>query len=231
MKRLIFVSTGRCGTARIAQLLREKLSDKYSVVHQMRYSRLANIVGNVMLYVGESNSIKRLLYEFIVSRYDRRTHSVSTDPLTSMIIPKEYIFSPEVCIVHIIRDDTSFARSFFSFSRSRLISFIAHNFVPFWQPDIWPLENILNRNIGKKYQGVWRLKNTFFSEKYSVNPNYYQVKMENIFATPVLQDIVNGFFEESISVSAGDLSIRANESKDLSQSLEGWGQKYRRERP
>lgn len=218
MKKLIFVSTGRCGTARIAQLLREKLSDDYSVVHQMRYSRLANIIGNVMLYVGESNSIKRLLYEFIVSGYEGRNHFISTDPLTAMIIPDEYISSPEVCIVHIIRDDTSFARSFFSFSRSRLKSFIAHNFIPFWQPGVWPLENILNRNIGKKYQAVSKLKNAFFSKKYSVNPKYYQVRMGDIFTAPVLQDIVNGFFGEDISMSTGDLSIRANESRNSSTS-------------
>lgn len=218
MKKLIFVSTGRCGTARIAQLLREKLSDDYSVVHQMRYSRLANIIGNVMLYVGESNSIKRLLYEFIVSGYEGRNHFISTDPLTAMIIPDEYISSPEVCIVHIIRDDTSFARSFFSFSRSRLKSFIAHNFIPFWQPGVWPLENILNRNIGKKYQAVSKLKNDFFSKKYSVNPNYYQVRMGDIFTAPVLQDIVNGFFGEDISMSTGELSIKANESRNSSAS-------------
>ena len=221
MKKLIFVSAGRCGTARIAQLLREKLSDKYSVVHQTRYSRLANVIGNVMLYAGESNSIKRLLYEFIVSRYDGRTHFISTDPLTAMIVPDEYITSPEVCIVHIIRDDTSFARSFISFSRSRLKSLIAHNLVPFWQPGIWPLENILNRNIGKKYEEVSRLKNTFFFEKYSANPNYYQVKMGDIFTKPALQNIVNEFFGESISISSGDLSIRANESKNSPQQLIG----------
>lgn|GEM_PF-1812877 len=213
MKKLIFVSTGRCGTTRIAQILRAKLPGDYSVVHQMRYSRVANIIGNVMLYLGESNRIKRFLYEFIISAYNGKTHFVSTDPLTAMIIPDEYVFSPEVCIVHIMRDETSFAESFFSFSRSRWESFIAHNFVPFWQPGIWPLENILNRNIGKKYREVSRVKNTFFCEKYSANPHYRQVNMGDIFETPALEDIVNGFFDEGISISRGDLSIRANEPR------------------
>ncbi len=212
MKRLIFVSTGRCGTARIAQLLREKLSDKYSVVHQMRYSRLANIIGNVMLHVGESNSIKRLLYEFIVSRYDGRTHFVSTDPLTAMIIPDNYIFSPEVCIVHIIRDDTSFARSFFSFSRSRLISFIAHNFVPFWQPGIWPFENLLNKNVCKKYEKVSKIKNKYLYDNYSKNKNYLKINMSELFSSNALQNIINHFFNENIKITKGDLEIKANES-------------------
>jgi hypothetical protein len=221
MKKLIFVSTGRCGTRRIAQILREKLSDSYSVVHQMRYSRLANIIGNMMLYMGESNTIKRSLYKFIVSRYNRRTHFVSTDPLTAMIIPEEYVSSPEICIVHINRDDTSFARSFLSFSRSRLKSFIAHNLCPFWQPGVWPLENIFNRNIDKKYRQISKLKNTFFFTRYSLNPNYCQVNMTDIFTTPVLQGIVNDFFAESISISPSDLSIRANESRNSPQILEG----------
>ena len=45
MKQLLFVSCGRCGTVRLAQILREKLpEEKYTVVHQMKYSRVANVL-------------------------------------------------------------------------------------------------------------------------------------------------------------------------------------------
>ena len=52
MKHLLFVSCGRCGTVRLAQILRKKLPvEKYAVVHQMKYSRLANVIGNILYYV------------------------------------------------------------------------------------------------------------------------------------------------------------------------------------
>jgi flavodoxin len=51
-KILIFVSTGRCGTKRIAEILKEKLpEDKFAVQHQMNISRIANILGNLMYYL------------------------------------------------------------------------------------------------------------------------------------------------------------------------------------
>lgn len=213
MKKLIFLSTGRCGTKRIAQILAEKLpGDRFAVVHQMRFSRLANVVGNIMYYWGESESIKKMLYTFIISQYERGKNFISTDPLTAMIVPGRYAHLPEVCLVQIVRDDGAFAESMFSLSRSRVKSLIAHNFVPFWQPCIWPFENLLNKNIRRKYEKICALKNEFFTAEYSHSPNYRRVNMNDVFSTSILQQLINEWFNEKIEIWPADLERKANES-------------------
>ena len=217
MKKLLFVSTGRCGTTRIAEILKDKLPcDHFTVVHQMRLSRLGNVIGNLMYYCGGSELIKQSLYSFIISKYARRKHFVSTDPLTAMIIPTRYAASPDVCIVHILRDDDSFAASMLSFSRCRLQSMIAHNLIPLWQPGLWPFENLLNKNIRGKYKKISDLKNNLILNTYSHSENYIRAKMTDLFATNMLQEIVNRWFDEKIEITTTDLKRKANESRSSS---------------
>jgi len=210
MKKLIFVSTGRCGTKRIAQILRKYLPEEFAVSHQMSFSRLANFVGNLFFYLGSSEKIKHLLYNYIVSKYCRARHFISSDPLTSMIIPKDYIDSADVCIVHIERNPESFADSFFNLSRQRFNSFFAHNLIPFWQISLWPLENCLNPKIKEKYRKIAELKNKYFTEAYSSNPNYKKVAMENIFSSGFLNDLIQDFFQHAAGIPAQELEIKVN---------------------
>ena len=217
MKKLLFVSTGRCGTKRIAEILKEKLpSDHFAVAHQMKFSRLGNVVGNLMYYCGEWEQIKQVLYAFIISKYARRKNFVSTDPLTAMIIPDRYASSPDVCIVHVLRENDSFAASMLSFSRSRFKSVLAHNFIPLWQPGLWPFENLLNRNIHGKYRKVSDLKNDFILNTYSHNENYIRAKMTDLFTTNMLQEIVNRWFDVKIEITTTDLKRKSNESRSSS---------------
>ena len=210
---MIFLSTGRCGTTRIAQILREKLPrDTFAVVHQMRFSRIANVVGNVMYYFGQSNRIKRVLYSRITSGYERSRHFVSTDPLTAMIVPDEYKSSASVLFVHIVRDDTAFARSMLRFSRSRFKSFIAHTIIPLWQPGIWPFENLLKREMIDKYIAVSVRKNAFFHKNFANHPNYLEVDMDTLFTTDALARISNRWFGTNFTITREDLKKRANES-------------------
>ncbi len=213
MKKLIFISTGRCGTKRIAQILAEKLPrDRYAVAHQMKWSRLANVVGNIIYYFGNWEKLNEFLYGSVISRYECGKSFVSTDPLTAMVVPARYASSPDVCLVHILRDEAAFADSMFSLSRSRWKSLIAHNFVPLWQPGIWPVENLLNKNIRKKYEKICAWKNEFFRAKYSHSPNYHCVDMNDLFKTSILQQLTNEWFNEKIEILPADLERKANES-------------------
>ena len=210
MKKLIFVSTGRCGTKRIAQILRKYLPEEFAVVHQMPFSRLANVVGNLFFYFGSSEKINHLLYTFIVSKYCWGKHFICSDPLTSMVIPKGYIDSADVCIVHIEREPEAFADSFFRLSRRRINSFIAHNFIPFWQIGIWPLENCLNSKIKEKYMKLAVRKNKKFAETYSANPNYVRIDMAQIFNSDFLSNIIFKFFKYKVDIPPAELKIIAN---------------------
>ena len=210
MKKLIFVSAGRCGTTRITQILKEYLPLEFSIQHQMPFSRLANIIGNIFFYIGQSEKIKNKLYKLITSRYSRKKLFICTDPLTSMIIPREYINSEDVFIIQITREPKTFADSFFNFSRAIFKSFIAHNFIPFWQIGVWPLENLLKSNIKEKYRKVAEIKNRYFSEKYSSNPNYLTVDMDEIFNSDFLKDIIYKLFKYDVAITDEDLKIKVN---------------------
>lgn len=210
MKKLIFVSTGRCGTKRIAQILRKYLPEEFAVVHQMPLSRLANFLGNIFFYTGPSEKIKQLLYYLVTSKYSRGKHFICSDPLTSMIIPKKDVHSQDVCIVHIEREAQAFAESFFGLSRKRLTSFIAHNFIPFWQIGLWPLENCLNPKVKDKYMKIAEIKNNYFAQAYSSNPNYKKMEMETVFSPDFLNALIHDCFHYKAAIPAQELKIKIN---------------------
>ncbi len=208
---MIFVSTGRCGTTRLAQILGEHLPDDFAVVHQMRFSRIANIVGNIMYYCGESEVIKEKLYRLTTKKYTQnKKHFISTDPLTAMTVPKKIYENNKVCIVHIVRGQEQFAKSFFELSRKNVKSFIAHNFIPLWQIGIWPLHNLISPKIQMKYRIAANLKNEFFEEIYQVNPNFIKVRMDLVFEPSFLMDLVNDFFSLNIDIDPKAFEIKAN---------------------
>jgi len=213
MKHLLFVSCGRCGTVRLAQILRIKLPvEKYAVVHQMKYSRLANVIGNILYYIRGFDWLKEKLYPGIVSSYRQERHFINTDPLTAMIIPGSVLFRPDTYILHVQRDHDEFARSMVALSRKRLKSRIAHNLVPFWQPGMLPLENQLGGNVHLKYRQVSIRKNQFFVDRYGRLDNYFHVDMKELFSPNFLAALINKTLGESIVISKEELLKKANES-------------------
>ncbi|MCF7889451.1 MAG: sulfotransferase domain-containing protein [Victivallales bacterium] len=213
-KALIFVSPGRCGTTRIAEILREKLPrEEFAVTHQMPFSRLANVVGNLMYYFGQSEKIKEKLYDLIVARYINGKHFITTDPLTAMIIPKKWVESENVCIVQITRDPEEFAESFYRFSRKKTKSFISHNFIPFWQPGVLPLENFLGRGIKSKYKKVQKKKEVFFDTVYAGNVNYIKVDIHKLFDTDFITGLIHSYFCQPLELKPGELSVKSNQSR------------------
>jgi hypothetical protein len=209
MKTIIFVSTGRCGTKRLYELLQSKHLDAV-VKHQMPFSRLANVVGHFMFAFKEYEYLKEKLYQFIIARFLYKKSFISTDPLTAMVIPQKIINDPDTMIVHISRAEVEVAQSFFKISRKRVKSLIAHNLIPFWQIGIMPLENLLNRKIIDKYKHVCELKNYFFYKKYSLNPNYKHVTMEDIFYSNALSNILKTFLEENVVFTNQEMYKKSN---------------------
>lgn len=213
MKHLLFVSCGRCGTLRLSQILKKKLpTQKYAVVHQMRFSRLANVIGNFIYNTKGFEHLKEKLYLSIISRYRRGRHFINTDPLTAMIIPQRILKQPDTFIVHIQRDHDAFARSMLALTRKRLMSRIAHNLIPYWQPGLLPLENLLRGHVYRKYRQVSVVKNRFFSERYHILNNYFPVDMRELFSPNLLEVLVKETIGESIMISRKELSIKANAS-------------------
>ncbi len=212
MKKIIFVSTGRCGTKRIFEILKDK-SPNFECIHQVSLSRPANVIGNVMFALGSWERVKLKIYTSIVKKYSSNRNFVSSDPLTAMMIPKRMIMDDNTMIVHILRPKRDFAVSFFKISRKRFKSFIAHNFIPFWQIGILPLENLLNKKIFYKYVKLCDIKNQYFVTQYSINPNFKTITMEDIFKSSFIEDLINNFFNEKIQISKNELSKKSNRYK------------------
>lgn len=212
MKKLIFISTGRCGTKRIYEILDKVVPDDVAVVHQMKLSRLANILGTISIISKGKVESPNFYHSLIKPHTKNKSAFISTDPLSAMILPNETILSKNTCIVHISRQSDSFAHSFFKLSRSRPGSFIAHNFVPFWQPGLYPLENIFNSDIIEKYKYINELKNKYFREKYKINPKYIEISYPDIFNSNFLENIMKSFLGIDILLTDSDLQMRSNES-------------------
>jgi len=213
MKKLIFVSTGRCATTRLCELLKEKLpKEKYSVVHQMSFSRLANVIGNLFYCFWDFPSIRNFIFKIIIKKYDTKDYFISTDPLTSMLIPDDFVKSNDVFIVHIVREPNSFAKSMFNFSKQNWKSCIAHNLVPFWQPYLWPLENLSSKSILSKYEKISLKKNNYFKKKYHINSHYQKISMDEIFTTNFLENLFQENFSCKLIINEHEYSIRSNTS-------------------
>ena len=128
--RIIFVSTGRCGTTRIAEILKTNLPENCIVVHQTAFSQLANVVGNIQYHLPVGDAIGKFLYnKMFSSLWTEFTNFISLDPLSPMIVPLSVIKSEKTFIIHLIRDEEQFAQSMFRLTRKKRKSFIAHNFI------------------------------------------------------------------------------------------------------
>mgnify|MGYP001555422422 CR=1 FL=1 len=212
LKRIIFVSTGRCGTKRLYEILNNYVSKDFYVCHQMKFSRITNVLGTLCVMW---NSLHfPLLYKIIIRvNLRKEVPFITTDPLSSMLLPNEYIHSASTAIIHLYRSDESFAKSIFQLSRSRRLSFIAHNLIPFWQPLLWPLENLLNKEVLVKYERINRLKNDFFFKRYGRNPHYRQIYYKEIFEKEKLESLINELTGQKINIPDKVLSKKSNESK------------------
>jgi len=211
MKQLFIVSTGRCGTKRLSEILDKYTGENYEVRHQVKWSRVSNVLGNIMLVFGNVNFVKKVLINKIISNKDKSY--ITTDPLVSLVIPNEMIISNDVAIIHVVRDHKSFGRSFYQFTRKKAFSFIAHNFIPFWQPKVYPFENLIKgKKIISKYEKVGVYKEQVFEEKYSMNPNYIKFRMEDVFEGEKVLQSINLFFKDDINVPHFEFDKKSNQS-------------------
>lgn len=213
IKKMFFVSTGRCGTTRIAEILRQHVPQNFTVLHQTSYSRRANIIGNILyrLSIGRACA-DRIFKKIIRENVSPEKILISTDPLISMIIPDEVILSSDTAIIHVVREAPDFACSMFNFTRKKRKSFMAHNFIPFWQPHLWPLENMLSNAIIDKYELIHAQKNNFFTKKYKKNINYQRISMNKIFSQQTLTQIIYNSWKLVISIPETELRAKTNQS-------------------
>jgi len=212
MKIIIIVSTGRCGTTRITEILSKYLPSSYAAIHQGEISRLCNVLGTFMMKHGQVEWLKKLLFKSLLPK--DLDGFVITDPLISLVIPKEYVLSRKVAILHLTRDGKDFGKSFYRFTRTKKKSFIAHNFIPFWQPEVFLFENMIKgEKMMSKYEQVAQKKNNYFQKIYAQNPFYKKLDMNVAFTTNELENFTNTFLKTSITIPLNEFTQKSNQSK------------------
>ncbi|NNF01577.1 MAG: hypothetical protein HKN22_02745, partial [Bacteroidia bacterium] len=181
-----------------------------SVEHQVYGSRLYNVIGNIMYHTIEIEAIKEWMFGNLLKKYANKEFFISTDPLTAMIIPRRYIQSENCAIVHIERDAVEFANSIFKLSRKKNASYIAHNFIPFWQPYLWPLENMMSGSILKKYAVISERKNEYFKNAYSECGSFQSIEFVDLFEGETVKKLINDWFKTDIDISTERLQVKSN---------------------
>ena len=91
---------------------------------------------------------------------------INCDPLLSFALSCVDFTGFDVCFIHIERKVDDFARSMINWQFTKMKSYIAHNFIPFWQPDTWE---------------VWRIKNRCFEIEFREKYPYLKIKFEELF--------------------------------------------------
>lgn len=210
---MVFVSTGRCGTRRLFEILRDYLPpSRFEVRHQLPGSRAANVVGNLLFHFFDSPLVREMMYRWVVGEGRRNRSLIISDPLTAMMLPDSWIRSDDVAVIHVTRDDEGFAQSMFGLSRTRRNSFFAHNLIPFWQPFLFPFQNALDPGVQRIYQRINRKKNRFFHLRCRKNPHYRKIDMKSLFSGGILERTILDFFGVSIAFPETVLSTRSNAS-------------------
>jgi len=219
LSRLYFVSTGRCGTTRLADILRKHLPEDFTVLHQERGSRFINLLGNLQYTLPALTVFFSALTHWHPAFSEKTPKPmICTDPLVSMAIPEQIHRDPGTAIIHLHRDEDAFARSMYNFTRTKTASFIAHNFIPLWQPHLYPCENLLSREIMKKYRMIHRVKSRYFRERYHQNIYYEEIPMQQLFSGTTLSDLISRLWHIKIDIPDRELSIRKNQSNPRPRS-------------
>ena len=183
-KEIIVLSTGRTGTKFLSQLLSDQINDQS--LHQGRYSRTLNILGNVGLCLGFEESVKWVLCR-ILKRTDRMGSTV--DPLLS--VPLTLIFSSQQKlkqhkILHIVRDPRDFTFSFMNWRRQKMRRMFLHHCVPLWQPNPWvtreaSLATYLKMSKFEHFCWIWTYKNQLYEKRFrDIGTEYLRIRFEDV---------------------------------------------------
>jgi len=184
-KVIFFLTTGRTGTKKIAGYLQELCPPEVAVDHQTPGARFINVLANMHYHGFPAGKIITKKIQAILAKHKDKEYYINCDPLLSFGLCCVDFTELEVAFVHIQRKTDDFAKSMINWQFSKAKSYIAHNFVPFWQPGIWPFEHIVhfyNKEWMKlKYRQVWQIKNRIFEKEFRDKYPYLKVEFGELF--------------------------------------------------
>ncbi len=193
---VIILSTGRAGTNFLSRLLTSLGIGNIS--HQGKFSRTANIVGNIGLCPGFEEWSKNIL-RHMLGGVDRM--GSTADPLLSiahilLLDHNKQRSRPK--ILHIVRDPRNFVTSFMNWRKQKLRRMVLHHLVPFWQPNPWSMgsgvsfKSYLKMSKFEHFCWIWAYKNNLFEKR--------MVKSEADFFLLKFETLINFTYPENKSI-------------------------------
>ena len=235
MKRcVLIISTGRTGTKFFADLIKKNTRGACAH-HASSYTPLINVLSNA--YLAGLFPRKALITTWkILKRREvigcsEDIYLDSNNHLYALpgIAPELY---PNLKIIHLVRDPRTYVASHINWIRHRPKSFIAHHYIPFWQPNGFltrkvPLTRWIRISTFEKFCWIWAYKNSIMRSFDSTSPDYYFARFEDIFSSPAGNQNLNKllhFAELPPIVDAlNELQIPKNQPKERSFSdWTGW---------
>lgn len=184
---ILVLSTGRTGTKFLAHLLGNCLPD-VEAHHTTAYSRLFNILGNLYLagLIPESIiiSLWKILKQHEIELSSASIFLDSNPHLVGLVELIERLY-PQPKILHIVRDPRTYVRSHLNWAKHRPQSFIADNWVPFWQPnpvltDGMSVHKWLTLSKFERYCWVWCFKNQLLRDIGNSGVPYLCIRFEDM---------------------------------------------------
>jgi hypothetical protein len=185
MKYLFMLSTGRTGTKKLGEVFSRLPGKRVIAEHQVAVSRKIDILANLYWWGAPVSAMLHGTIHNFIKKERKCDLYVNTDPLISGGLNERIAAQYDLYLIHLVRHPLRFAQSFINLQFSRFKSFMAHNFIPFWQPTVRPFEHVVHHYrrdyMIDKYIGVWMLKNKFYHKTYSKNERYIPVCFERLF--------------------------------------------------
>ena len=191
MKTILILSTGRVGSKFLIRLFSESFSN-LEAHHGGPYSRFFNVLGNMCLANLLPNRMVGKVYSQMIGRVVRRCPAefyLDANAYVVGLLPYLDKAYPNLKIVHLVRDPRDVVRSYINWIHTRPASWLAHHFIPFWQPKpsltaLGSWTKLLSEELFDRLAWVWALKNSKFMELSEFEVPYHMVRFEDLFAVP-----------------------------------------------
>ena len=183
IKPIFILSTGRTGTTFLANFLNSQSS--VTAFHEPKPSRILRMWSFAYMNGKVSKDwMASILYKKrkkIINSVDNHIYIESNPYLIGFVDVLNEVFNKPI-IIHVLRDPRDFVRSSLNHGNDSGIKLFFNNYVPYWYPDIKSYLKI-NRKLtmDEKAIGFWSLANNKLIEANQNNPNYHQIKFEDLF--------------------------------------------------
>ncbi len=183
-----FLGTNRTGTTALTRFF-QKWYPSVSVCHQLESHKLINILSTMYLQnvISENffNNSLKILLEKRLKTYDGVPHIETNgwNYVAANYMIQKYNKSK---VVHLVRDPRDFITSYITWINSRWKSYIAYNYLPFWNVNASTIGSMSKAEWSSldhfgKMCWMWSFRNQYIEEKYSSLPGkYHFVRFEDI---------------------------------------------------